>query len=492
MTEEREAPSNIEAEQALLGAILINNAAMDAVAKFLEPEHFYEPLHQQIYLAIQGLLSAGRAASPITIKPFIPSKEKVGKITVATYVARLAAEGVSVINAADFGQAIHDMAIRRSLVSLATDILNAAYDAPPDISPGKITYEAQGKLASLVDRAMPSRRLSMGRGYIEQMDAAYERKEVRGVPIVFPELGKVISEPCFEETNLYGILSSSGEGKTSFTLQLIYEALIKGHPVQFQSFDQNDVQLVRQMVAQQHSVEVRRQRVGDISQEEWKTCREFGRWIDAEAPFEIIQCGKENADQLVARARAFINRPRKKAVARAIKSGKVPLIVTDHIGQITPFDNRADEGTKARMIGGAMKDGARAEGYAQILLQQRNSKGMQRDNPRPIRSDLFGGEPSMAPFDAIAYVYRFLPYYEERKDVASGGKDWERIQKHFPAEVRDHGKDIVELGALKVRFGPRSNKRQLDFEGRYTRFKSTGQAFNNQQDMMDFADFTRS
>src|SRR5262245_11718365 len=88
----RSAPHNIEAEQALIGAILVNNEAYYRVSDFLEPQHFYEPLHQQIYELAANLIRAGKVASPITLKTFLPADLDVGGLTVNQYLARLAAE----------------------------------------------------------------------------------------------------------------------------------------------------------------------------------------------------------------------------------------------------------------------------------------------------------------------------------------------------------------------------------------------------------------
>src|SRR5262245_66528416 len=94
----RSAPQNIEAEQALLGAILVNNEAFYRVSDFLEPPHFHEPLHQQIYQLASDLIRAGKIATPITLKTFLPADIDIGGLNVSQYLARLAAEATAVIN----------------------------------------------------------------------------------------------------------------------------------------------------------------------------------------------------------------------------------------------------------------------------------------------------------------------------------------------------------------------------------------------------------
>ena len=112
----RNAPQNIEAEQALLGAIIVNNEAFYRVSDFLEPQHFFEPIHQQIYELASNLIRAGKTATPVTLKTFLPTDMDIGGLNASQYLARLAAEATTVINAADYGRTVYDMAIRRALM----------------------------------------------------------------------------------------------------------------------------------------------------------------------------------------------------------------------------------------------------------------------------------------------------------------------------------------------------------------------------------------
>ena len=139
----RIAPHNIEAEQALLGAILVNNEAFYRVSDFLEPRHFFESVHQKIYEITASLIRAGKLASPVTLKTFLPADADIGGLTVSQYLARLAAEATTVINAADYGRTIYDLALRRSLILIGEDLVNEAYDAPVDSSPAKQIEEAE-------------------------------------------------------------------------------------------------------------------------------------------------------------------------------------------------------------------------------------------------------------------------------------------------------------------------------------------------------------
>src|SRR5438067_13361141 len=131
----RSAPHNIEAEQSLLGAILVNNDAFYRVSDFLEPKHYFEPLHQTIYETAGSLIRMGKVATPVTLKTFLPADADIGGMTVGQYLARLAAEATTIINAQDYGRTVYDLSIRRDLVAIGEDMVNLAYDAPIDSTP---------------------------------------------------------------------------------------------------------------------------------------------------------------------------------------------------------------------------------------------------------------------------------------------------------------------------------------------------------------------
>ena len=114
----RTPPHNIEAEQALLGAILVNNDAFDRVSDFLKAEHFSEELHRRVYEVLSQLIRAGKIATVITLKTYLADAD-LGGLTVSQYLARLAAEATTIINAEDYGRTIYDLAIRRDLIAIA-------------------------------------------------------------------------------------------------------------------------------------------------------------------------------------------------------------------------------------------------------------------------------------------------------------------------------------------------------------------------------------
>src|SRR5262245_34444978 len=147
----RAAPHNIEAEQALLGAILVNNEALYRVSDFLEPQHFFEPVHQQIYDISRSLIRTGKLASPVTLKTVLPAQVDNAGLTVAQDLARLAAEATTIINAVDYGRTVYDLAIRRDLIKIGEDMVNVAFDAPVDFAPREQIEDAEKRLYDLAE-----------------------------------------------------------------------------------------------------------------------------------------------------------------------------------------------------------------------------------------------------------------------------------------------------------------------------------------------------
>lgn len=146
----RLAPHNLEAEQALLGAILVNNEAFDRVSDFLQPDHFYEALHGRTFEIIRKLLAAGKVATPITLKTYLPDLD-LGGVTVPQYLVRLAANATTIINAAEYGRTIHDLATRRQLITIGEEMVNRAFDAPVEDVPRQQIEEAERKLYGLAE-----------------------------------------------------------------------------------------------------------------------------------------------------------------------------------------------------------------------------------------------------------------------------------------------------------------------------------------------------
>ncbi|MEE8274970.1 MAG: DnaB-like helicase N-terminal domain-containing protein, partial [Alphaproteobacteria bacterium] len=137
----RTLPHNIEAEQALLGAMLVNNEAANRVSAFLRPEHFFHQIHGRIFAAIVKMVERGQIATPVTLKHYFENDAALTDIGGAQYLARLAGSAVTIINAEDYGRTIHDLFLRRELIRLGEDVVNTAFDFHVD-TPAREQIEA--------------------------------------------------------------------------------------------------------------------------------------------------------------------------------------------------------------------------------------------------------------------------------------------------------------------------------------------------------------
>ena len=153
----RSAPHNIEVEQALLGAILVNNDAAAKVSAFLTPENFYDPIHARIYESATKLIERGQIATPITLKTYFDNDPQLEEIRGVGYLADLAASAITVINAEKYGRMIHDLAIRRELIQVGEDIVNTAYDSPVETDAVVQIEAAEGHLFTLAQKTWCAR-----------------------------------------------------------------------------------------------------------------------------------------------------------------------------------------------------------------------------------------------------------------------------------------------------------------------------------------------
>src|SRR2546421_3474843 len=188
-------PANIEAEQALLGAILINNTAHSRVAEFLMPEHFGNAVHGRIYAAIGKLIERGRIANPVTLKTLFDQDGALAEIGGAAYLARLAEAAVTIINAEHYGRTIHDLHLRRELITIGQDVVTDAFRHDLDDSGTEQIERAEAKLFELATVGQveggPRPFAAAMTSAIEMAQAAFKRDgKTVGVATGFIELDK--------------------------------------------------------------------------------------------------------------------------------------------------------------------------------------------------------------------------------------------------------------------------------------------------------------
>ena len=145
----RAPPRNEEAEQALLGAILVNNQAFQRVSEIIAAEHFANPAHARIFTAAAKLIERGQIADPVTLRTYFEQDKALAEVGGAGYLARLAAASATIINAEHYAQSIRDLSLRRELITLGEDIVNTAHDSEPDVTAISQVESAEQRLFNL-------------------------------------------------------------------------------------------------------------------------------------------------------------------------------------------------------------------------------------------------------------------------------------------------------------------------------------------------------
>jgi RecA-family ATPase len=201
-------PHNIEAEQCLLGAIFINNKAFFAVDALVDKEDLFEPINQEIFRICADLIRVGKLANPITVKTFLPTDLKIGNLTISQYLARLAAEATTVINAPDYAKVVRDLANRRHIIAVAEDCAIAAKTAAVDVPSEQIAEDATKRINEIINNRSTS-----------GVQDNQPRLDIR--PLTAPEFLKLelplrqkILAPWLPEKGLVMVYSLRGVGKT--------------------------------------------------------------------------------------------------------------------------------------------------------------------------------------------------------------------------------------------------------------------------------------
>jgi replicative DNA helicase len=471
----RAAPHNLEAEQALLGAMLVNNEAHDRVSSFLEPHHFYDPLHQQIYEVASKLIAAGKQATPITLKTFFESAEPIDAgLTVPQYLGQLAANAATIINARDYGRTIHDLATRRALIIIGEDLVNAAFDSPVDFPPKEQIEEAETRLFALAETD------KYGQGFlafnaalthaIEMANNAYQRDGgLSGIATGLKDLdGKMGG---LQPSDLIIIAGRPAMGKSSLATNIAYNVARArtrslaqrpdhkpddpshdGAVVGLFSLEMSAEQLATRILSEQSGIPSEKIRRGMIDEAEFKRLVEASQEM-ASLPLFIDQTGGISVGQLAARAR------------RLKRQHGLGLVVVDYLQLLAGSARRASEGRVQEVgdITTGLKALAKELNVPIIALSQLSRAVENREDKRPQLADLRESGSIEQDADVVMFIYR-EEYYLERIKPQEGTLEF---QDWMAKMQLVSGKAEVIIG--KQRHGPVGTV-QLQFEANVTRF----------------------
>src|SRR6188474_3476494 len=469
----RAAPHNIEAEQALLGALLVNNEAFYRVSDFLEPVHFFEPIHQKIYELASSLIRAGKVASPVTLKTFLPPDLDVSGLTASQYLARLAAEATTVINAEDYGRTIYDLAMRRSLIIIGEDLVNVAYDAPVDLAPREQIEDAERRLYELAETGRYDggfQRFATALTTAVDMAArAYQRDgKLSGLATGLADMDPMMGG--LQHSDLVILAGRPGMGKTALATNLAYNIAkawrgevrpdgrtesVDGGIVGFFSLEMSAEQLATRIISEQTEIPSHRILRGEIDPSDFDRIAQVAREMET-LPLYIDETGGLSIAQLAARAR------------RLKRQRGLDLLVIDYIQLLQGSAKRAQQGRVQEVteITTGLKALAKELNVPILALSQLSRQVESRDDKRPQLSDLRESGSIEQDADVVLFVYREEYYHQMRKPLESNR---DKFAEWLAEADKVHGKAEVIIG--KQRHGP-TGTIELQFDAAVTRFSS--------------------
>ncbi len=466
----RQAPHNVEAEQALLGAIMVNNEAFYRVSDFLEPRHFFEPIHAKIFELSGALIRAGKLATPVTLKTFLPADLDVAGLTGPQYLARLAAEATTVINSEDYGRTIYDLSVRRDLIRIGEEIVNEAYDAPVDSTPQEQIEEAEKRLYEIAETGRyDGGFLRFGEALREAVDMAsraFQREgHLSGIASGLDDLDHQMGG--LQPSDLVILAGRPGMGKTALATNIAYHIAesyrgetradgsietVNGGIVGFFSLEMSAEQLATRILSEQTEIPSYKVRRGDISETEFSKLAAAAQTMQV-IPLYIDDTGGISIAQLVARAR------------RLKRQRGLDFMVVDYLQLLSGSSKKASEGRVQEVteITTGLKALAKELHVPILALSQLSRQVESREDKRPQLSDLRESGSIEQDADVVMFVFR-EEYYLKNREPKQGTEEWFKWEIEMKA-----AENTAEVIIGKQRHGPTGTVK-VHFEPQFTRF----------------------
>jgi replicative DNA helicase len=462
-------PFSIEAEQAVLGAILFDNEVYYRISGFLKTEHFYDPVHGLIYRAIEKLIVGGRLASPVMLNTYLGDEPAFTEVGGEKYLASLARSVPSTVGAADYAKVVFDLATSRGLIRLGSDMVEKARATDLDDDPQEQLAAAEAQLYALAETG------KYGSGFqtfetalkeaIELTNAAYQRGGgLAGISTGFRDLDAKLGG--LHPSDLIILAGRPSMGKSALATNIAVNAARNYKPerqpdgtikakegavVGLFSLEMSDEQLAGRILSEYSRVPSDRIRRGDIDQSDFEKIYAAAGELN-DLPLHIDDTGGLSIGQVAARAR------------RLKRQHGLGLIVLDYLqllqGSKKAGENRVQELTE---ITTGLKALAKELNVPIVALSQLSRQVEQREDKRPQLSDLRESGSIEQDADVVMFVYR-EEYYLARSEPKEGTPEHLEWQDKMN-EVE--GKAEVILG--KQRHGPIGTIK-LAFEGQFTRF----------------------
>ena len=455
-------PSNIEAEQALLGSILVNNDIIDEISNIITNKDFYDPLHSKIYSLIESLHNRGMIANPITLKNSFGKDENLSEIGGTEYLVKLTRFSSSVKQSVDYAKIIHEKFVRRELVQISEKLSEDSVDETVEKSGETIIQDTEKLLFDLAERGTFSQSFLKFNQALDQTiematNAMKNDQGIVGVPTGLNDLDERLGG--LHKSDLVIIAGRPSMGKTALATNIAYYAAKKildsgkKSSIAFFSLEMSSEQLSTRILSEQSRIKSNDIRRGKVSEEEFNRLIESSRNIH-ELPLYIDETPAITISTLSNRAR------------RIKRLFGLDMIVVDYIQLMTTgskrFDGRVQEISE---ITQGLKALAKELGVPVLALSQLSRAVEQRDDKKPQLADLRESGSIEQDADVVMFVFR-EEYYLERKEPKLGTiehGEWQAKMNEILGTA-----DII-IG--KQRHGPTGNVK-VEFEGIYTKFKN--------------------
>ena len=457
----KELPNNIEAEQSVLGSILLSNEIFDEISTIISNINFYDPMHQKIYNAIESLIYKGMLANPITLKNYF--EDEKDDLDVPEYLVKITKFSTSVRQAIEYSKIIYDMFVRRELIKISEQTIDSAKINDLDTNGQNIIENSERLLFDLAEKGSFSSSLikfdDAMKQTIEMASAAYKNEGgIVGVPTGLRDLDDKLGG--LHQSDLIIIAGRPSMGKTSLATNIAFNAAKyiqdndKKSSIAFFSLEMSSEQLSTRILSEQARIGSNDIRRGRISDEEFDQFLETSKNI-SELPLFIDETPAISIAAMSNRAR------------RIKRLHGLDMIVVDYIqlmrGTTYNKDGRVQE---ISQITQGLKAIAKELGVPVVALSQLSRQVEQRDDHKPQLSDLRESGSIEQDADVVMFVYR-EGYYLQRKEPR------EATVEH--AEWQAKMNEVAHLAEIiigKQRHGP-IGKITLEFEERFTKFKDT-------------------
>ncbi|MFV0644011.1 MAG: replicative DNA helicase [Sphingomonadaceae bacterium] len=471
----RTLPSNIEAEAAFLGAVLIDNRVLEELPVPIRPEHFFEPLHGRVYDRILTLQDRAAVVTPVTLKPYFESDEALQQLGGITYLAQLTADGQGLLAPRELAEQIYNLALLRELVSVGRNLVESALDTSEDVAPLQQIENAESALFNVAEGAASSNEAQSLRGAtttaLQMIEKAlnsggHSAGKTTGLTTLNEKIGGL------HDSDLIILAGRPGMGKSSLATNIAYNCASRlmrdqadniensvGSAVAIFNLEMSADQLATRILAEAAEISSESLRMGKISREEFQQLS-FASQRLAELPLYIDDTPALSIAALRTRAR------------RLKRKHNIGLIIVDYLqllqGSNRASDNRVNEISE---ISRGLKTLAKELHVPVIALSQLSRAVEQRDDKRPMLSDLRESGSIEQDADMVWFIYREDYYVASREPKRPVETDDVKVHEAHEAWAREMEQvfGLAELIVAKQRHGA-TGKIRLRFEPRITRF----------------------